>query len=162
MKNSNGTIWNRTSDLPICSADREGKSSSCVAVRVVARLPCSPAAPPWHFLRSVCSKMVPYSLLRALGGICLWWPSLTPAFLFPWLSDSRDSLAGMWTWAILCCSGSVAASIQDGVVSVVPDPSLDGFVVVLPLFFHLYKLRTRWSVAQSQRRLLCGPVKTVL
>jgi len=37
MKNSTDTTWNRTSDLPICSADREGKSSSCVAVHVVAR-----------------------------------------------------------------------------------------------------------------------------
>jgi hypothetical protein len=72
------------------------------------------------------------------------------------LSDSRDSFAVMWI------SGSGAASIQDGVVSVVPDPSVDGFVVILPLFFHLYQLRKRWSVAQSQHRLLCGSAKTVL
>ena len=53
------------------------------------------------------------------------------------------------------------ASIQGDMVSVVCDPSWTVFVILL-LCFHLYQLRSHWSVTQSHHRLLCDPGPTVL
>jgi hypothetical protein len=158
MKNSTDTTWNRTSDLPNCSADREGKSSSFVAVHVVARLPCSAVtlSPVSLFKDGTLSPLTctgRYMSLVVFVNACISVP------LVVWFSRFTCRVVDL---SVLLPFGDRRCVHTEWYGISRPWPLSGRFHCYPSPFSHLYQVRTRWSVAQSQCHLLCGPAKKVL